>query len=180
MIQRASIALLVSLVGAGLIGQPVAAATPPTSDYGNTVECRYKAPGHGPAYDFRLKKLVVTPPVLYAKKSQQVVGWRIVVTRATNWGHDPWKVTYHSPIQKASATPAHAAAFDAMSVGVTIPNVDNVTSVWYHVTLKLYWYRANGSVQSKQSYLMPYLKLIENGQYGDYENVCAAGFYEGP
>ena len=135
----------------------------------------------GPAYDWRLNKFVVAPPVVYGNKSPQTVGWRFVVTRATNWGGDPWKVTYRSPIQKASATTTQAAAFTSKSVDVAIPNVDNVTSVWYHVTLKLYWYRSNGTVASQTTYLMPWMKWVQNGHYyGDYDQICQAGFYEGP
>ncbi len=112
---RASLlsSLALALVGTSVIAAPVAAATPPTSAYGNTVECRYRTSDSGPAYNWWLKKLVVTPPVLYAKKPHQVVGWRFVVTRAI-WddGQGPWTVTYTSPIQKRTATPTSAASFD--------------------------------------------------------------------
>jgi len=179
--RSSQIAVVLALAAAAIVAGPVAAATPPTSDYGNTVDCRYKAPGPGPAYEFRLKKFVVTPPVLYANSGTQTVGWRFVVTRAKNWGGDPWKITYRSPIEKASATTAQAAAFTSKSVDVAIPNVENVTSVWYHVTLKLYWYKADGSVASQTTYLMPWMKWIMNGHYyGDYDHICQAGFYEGP
>ena len=174
-------AVVLALAASAIVAAPVAAATPPTSDYGNNVECRYKAPGPGPSYEFRIKKFVVTPPVLYATSGTQTVGWRFVVTRSVNWGDDPWKVTYRSPIQKATATTVKAAAFDPKNVDVAIPNVENVVAVQYHVTLKLYWYRSNGTVQSQQSYLMPWMKWILNGHYyGDYDNACQAGFYEGP
>jgi hypothetical protein len=174
-----AMAMLFTMVATALIAGPVAAYTPPTSDYGNTVECRYKTRDQGPSFDWRLKSLVVTPPVLFANKPHQQVGWRFVVTRSMNYGGDPWQVTYTSPIQKRPATPTTAADFDTQRVGVTIPQVENVVSVQYHVTLKLYRYRANGTVKSQTSYLMPY--MIEHDRYGEnWETACPAGYYQGP
>jgi len=175
------IALLAALVAVAALAGQVAAATPPTSDYGNTVECRYKAGGPGPAYNFKLKRLVVKPPLLYAQNGRQRVGWRFVVTRSVNWGSDPWMVTYRSPVQKSMATTTKPASFDVKSVDVALPNVDNLVAVRYHVTLKLFWYRTDGSVKTKLSYQMPWMKWIQNGHYyGDYDDVCQGGFYEGP
>lgn len=178
---RLGMALAVVAAATAALAAPVSAATPPTSDYGNTVQCRYTADGPGPAYDWVLKRLVVTPPVLYAQKGTQTVGWRFVVTRAEWWGTDPYKVTYRSPVQKRTATTTVAAAFDAKTVDVQLPNVENTRALYYHVTLKLYWYRADGSIKTQTSYLMPWMKWIENGHYyGDYDDVCQGGFYEGP
>ena len=74
---------------------------------------------------------------------------------------------------------SHAAAFTTKSVEVAIPNVENVAAVEYHVTLKLYWYKANGTVQSQTSYLMPY--IISHTRFDDdWETSCQAGFYQGP
>jgi hypothetical protein len=175
-------AVVLALASGAIVAGPAAAATSPTSDYGNTVECRYQAGGHGPAYDWRINKLVVTPPVVYANSGTQTVGWKFVVTRSKNDDNGPWKITYRSPVQKASATTTHAAAFSSKSVEVAIPAMpENVTFIRYEVTLKLFWYGTDGSVQSQQSYLMPWMKSITNGHYyGDYDNDCQAGFYEGP
>jgi hypothetical protein len=168
------LAFAASVIAAG----PVAAATAPTSDHGNTVNCRYRAHGQGPAYDWVLKRFVVTPPVLYAVKGTQTVGWRFVVTRAERWGSEPWKVTYRSAIQKRSATTTTAAAFTSKDVEVQLPDVENQRALLYQVTLKLYRYRADGSVASKTSYLMPWMKWIRNGHYyGDYDDACQGSFY---
>jgi hypothetical protein len=173
------VALLATLAVAAIGVSPVAAATPPTSDYGNTATCRYRAPGDGPSYNFRIKKIVVTPPQLYAKSGTQKVGWRFVVTRSTSSGADPWTVTYRSPTEKASATTSQPASFTTESVDVQIPNVENVTTVRYHVTLKLFWYRANGTVQSQTTYVMPY--IISHTKFDDdWDTFCQAGFYQGP
>jgi hypothetical protein len=175
-------AVVLAFVASVIVAGPVAAATAPTSDYGNTVNCRYRASGSGPAYDYVLKRLVVTPPVLYAVKGTQTVGWRFVVTRAEWWGSEPWKVTYRSPIQKRTATTTTAAAFTSKDVDVQLPNVENQRALVYQVTLKLYRYRADGSVASTTSYLMPWMKWVQNGHYyyGDYDDVCQGGFYVGP
>jgi hypothetical protein len=174
-----SLALLSTVAATIVLAGPVAAATPPTSDYGNTATCRYAAPGDGPAFNWRIKKIVVTAPVLYAKSGTQNVGWRFVVTRSESFGGDPWTVTYRSPIQKASATTSQAAPFTTKTVDVAIPKVENITSVWYHVALKLYWYRSNGSVQSQTTYLMPY--VVSHTRFDDdWDNHCQAGFYQGP
>lgn len=172
-------ATVVALVLASLVAGPAAAATPPTSDYGNTATCKYQAPGNGPALEWRITKIVVTPPVLHAKSGTQKVGWRFVVTRSKSSGADPWKVTYRSPIQQASATTSHAAPFTTKSVEVAIPNVESVAAVEYHVTLKLYWYKANGTVESQTSYLMPYV-ISHTGFDDDWDTSCQAGFYQGP
>ena len=157
---------------------PVAAYSPPTSDYGNTATCRYKAPGDGPSYQFRIKKLVVTPPVLYGTNSTHNVGWRFVVTRSKASNAGPWKVTYRSPIEKAPATTSQPADFHTKSVDVSAPDVDNVVTVWYHVTLKLYQYSSGGAVLSVTSYQMPY--IVTHTKFADdWANECTAGFYQG-
>ena len=158
---RTPIAVLLAGVALAAVAGPVAAASSaPMSDYGNTVNCRYSASGQGPAYDWRLKSLAVTAPVLYAKSGTQKVGWRFVVTRAKWWGTEPWKVTYRSPIQVRTATTTSAAAFVTEQVDVRLPHVENTRALVYHVTLKLFWYRANGTVLSTTSYLMPWMKWI--------------------
>ena len=176
-----TIALLFTVLSTAVIAGPVAAYAPPTSDYGNTAQCRYKAPGDGPAFNFRLKKLVVTAPVWYGTKSTpQMVGWRFIVTRSMNREDGPWTETYRSPIQKRSATASTAADFTAQSVGVTIPDVENVQSVHYHVTLTLLRYRNDGTLKSKTTYLMPYYAWVENGDDGYWDGICPAGYYNGP
>jgi hypothetical protein len=177
-----SAAVLALAASAFAVG-PVAATTPaaPASAYGNTVECRYRAEGSGPAFDWRLNKLGVTAPKVYAKSGTQTVGWRFVVTRSMNYSSGPWNITYRSPLQKRTATTSKPAAFTAMSVGVNLPDVENFVSVQYRVTLKLTWYRANGTVQSQTSYLMPYMEYWQNREYQhDWTNACTAGYYQGP
>ena len=125
----------------------------------------------------------MTAPKLYANSGTQQVGWRYFVTRTMNWGGGPCKVTYTSPLQKAAATTSKAAPFTSQSVDVQLPNIGDTPyqSVTYVVTLKLFRYNADGSVQSKTNYQMPYMKEIFNGHYyGDWDNKCQGGSYEGP
>jgi hypothetical protein len=176
-----SLALLLAVASTALVSGPAAAATPPVSDYGNTAECRYKAPGDGPAFNYRLRKIVVGAPVFYGKTSTpQMVGWRFIVTRSMSGENGPFTETYRSPIQKRSATSTDAADFTSMSVGVNIPDVDNVTQVHYHVTLKLMRYRGDGSLKSRTTYVMPYYAWVENGDEGYWDGICPAGYYSGP
>jgi hypothetical protein len=174
-------ALPITLLAVFAVAGPAAAYTAPVSAYGNTVECRYKAGGNGPAYEFKLRRLTVTPPEVYSKTAHQTVGWRFVVTRSIYYeGEGPWRVTYRSPIQRAPATTTHAAAFTAQTVQVELPVEPRRAT--YHVTLKLYWYRSDGTVHSTTTYLMPWMKWYQNGRYyyGDYDDVCPGGFYVGP
>jgi hypothetical protein len=178
--RRFGLALVTVVAATAAFVGPASAHSAPPSDYGNTVECRYKAPGNGPSYNFKLKKLAVTTPTLYADSGKHKVGWRFIVTRTMNFGSGPSKVTYRSPIQKATASTTEAADFSKMSVDVGLPNVENLTSVSYTVAMKLFQYKSDGSVKSKTTYQMPYMSIYENGTYSDYDNACTGGFYEGP
>ena len=82
------------------------------------------------------------------------------------------------PGQRATATTTVAAAFTAKSVDVQLPPRAAV----YHVTLKLYRFRADGTVKSQASYLMPWMEHFKNGRYpyNYYDTVCESVFSEGP
>jgi hypothetical protein len=128
----------------------------------------------------RLRKITVTPPEMFAKSGQQTVGWRFVVRRTINEGDYPsHQVTYTSPIQTRTATTSEAADFDLQRVAVTLStSVEDQRDVFYQVVLKLYWYRANGSVQSSTTYLMPDYTVRVKGPDWQYTeggwNVCDA------
>ncbi len=63
-------------------------------------------------------------------------------------------------------------------VDVIPPNVEHKESTQYHVTLNFFWYRADGKVGSQQTYLMPWMKSMQYAKYyGDYDDVCSAGYY---
>jgi hypothetical protein len=144
------------LIGVG----PGLASDPP--NYGSTVTCRYKTyEGTAFAGQAKVRKIVVSPPRMFAKSGQQTVGWRFIVSRT--YGTEAAKTTYVSPIETAVASTTVAAAFATMSVAVSLPRVENLSWLEYRVTLRLIWYRGNGTVQSKITYPMPTYTMFYNG-----------------
>lgn len=143
-------------VVASLAAVPGTASATPAPDYGASVLCRYVITEPSDILGWtaaRLDRLVVSPPTVYAQHGTQQVGWRYVVKRSLNWDQGPWKVTYRSSIQQASATASSPADFSKMRVDVNVPNVENQGHVYYVLTLKIFWYDSNGSsIQSKLSH----------------------------
>ncbi len=71
-------------------------------------------------WEGRLKRLDVRPPRMRsAIAGLQKVGWRFIVQRSKDGG--PWKVSYRSPIQVATARADSDARFLPMGVNVTVP-----------------------------------------------------------
>ena len=176
-------ALLVGLAVGGPIAPPAAA-----HGYGSTGLCRFVATQAG-TYGWTealLRRIAVTPPRLYAKRSGgQKVGWRFTVERSRNRSVTPWRVTYRSPIQKANATRNRAANFNVMRVGVNVPtNVEDQNHVWYRVKVKMFWYRPNGTVASSESYVLTgYLMYVDGDPEGALDEYCpglARQFFDGP
>ena len=147
------LAALATTVG---VGPAVAGTVPP--DYGSSVTCRYRTNSPGPAYEAKLRRIVVAPPLMFSRGGQQRVGWRFVVRRTIDafWPDYPsHHVTYRSPIQTAKATTADAADFETMDVGVALPTtVEDPFDVHYQVVIKMLWYRPDGRVKSTISHLM--------------------------
>lgn len=173
-LKRFLAALALVLAATSLAAGPVGAS--PAPYYGVVVNCRYHATSMGP-YGWataRLKRFVVTPPEMFANSGQQQVGWLFLVQRSLNRQNGPWETTYTSPIQKRVATTTQAAPFEPMSVGVTIPTVENRDDIWYHVTVKMFRYRPDGSLKSKVSFLMPFMEWVVDGQWSDTEDWCPA------
>jgi hypothetical protein len=165
------------MLSVAILGGPAAgsAAAEPAADYGARVKCRYviTEPSSEIGWtEARLAKLVVSPPNVLAQSGTQTVGWRFIVKRSLSWDEGPWKITYRSPIQRASATTSSAAAFSKMKVDVTVPNVENQSHVYYEVILKVFWYGADGSVQSTaQHEFDQYAQVVGHTQW-DYDMVC--------
>ncbi len=144
---------------------PVAAGTPPP-DYGSTVRCKYHTNGNtNQSFTAQFRRIAVTPPQVFAKSGRQTVGWQFNVIRLIDWGgNTTWTTTYTSRVQKAVATTTRAAAFNAMRVSVTVPDGDwSDFDVHYRVALKMFWYRANGSLQRQVSHEI-------TSSYGYYVN----------
>ncbi len=148
--------VLAALATIVAVGPAFGATAPP--DYGSSVRCRYVTNSPGPAYEARIRRITVSPPVMFANSGPERVGWRFVVRRTIDalWPDYPsHHVTYRSPIQTAQATTANAADFETMSVGVVLPTVEEPRYVSYQVVIRMIRYRADGSVRSTTSYLMP-------------------------
>lgn len=157
-------AALLALLAATFVAPTVSAT--PLPDYGSTANCKYKITESG-KYGWTealLKKLAVKPPTIYAKHGTQRVGWQFIVQRSLDRERGPWTVTYRSHIQKANATTSSAAAFQTMRVEVSVPAVEYPEDVYYTVALKLFWYKADGSIQSKVDHPMSTLHVIVGHQ----------------
>jgi hypothetical protein len=164
-----------ALLLAPLAGQASAAALP---DHGSTVRCRYHT-NADPNWSFtaQFRRIVVTPPRMLSKSGgRQTVGWQFAVSRLIDEGTSSVSTTtYTSKIQKAVATTTRAAAFDNMRVGVTVPTGDwSKSQVQYRILVTLFWYRANGSVQSTASYLISssYTYYVNGTWWDDSWNYC--------
>jgi hypothetical protein len=183
---RSTVASIVALaVGLAIGSAPVLAAS---GDRGAVVICNYKYLGDDSIYwGGILKRIDVNPPRLYAlNASTATVAWRFIVERQRfdqSVSPAPWKQTYKSPLQKAQASPTAAAPFTTMSVKVMLPALadpENFTwnEVYYRVTLKLFWYRADGTIQQAVIHKMKHYENWIDGDYvwsdqGDYS--CPGG-----
>jgi hypothetical protein len=166
-------ALVVS--AATLIAASPVSASPAPNNYGSTVTCRYRVTEEGTNgwTEALLRKLVVTPPTIYAKNGPQLVGWRFIVKRSLDRWNTPWVVTYRSPIQKRQATTSTPADFARMRIGVTVPtNVEDQQHVWYRLTLKIFRYAADGSVASNASSRFTDYTVHVAGEAGASDLYC--------
>jgi hypothetical protein len=163
------------LVAAALTMPVAGVRAAPLPDYGAEAKCHYKITESGKFgwTQALLKKIAVTPPTIYAESGTQRVGWQFVVRRSLDRDNGPWNVTYRSHIQKGYATASSVAAFRTMRVQVSVPAVEYQDDVYYTVALKLFWFSADGSVQSKIDHPMSSMHLIvgheDNG--GD-DDIC--------
>lgn len=182
---RLSRVVVLALIGLALGAGP--AATPAAAgviDHGAIASCRYNVT-EGGTYGWTealLRKIAVRPPVMPKPVGATSVGWRFVVERSLDGENGPWRVISRSPLQRA----AKSADFTPMRVWVTVPSDNNTpngqSSVRYHVTLKMFWYRADGSVQAKDTHLMNDMYVMVYGD--DYIDSSCPGlalqFFDGP
>jgi hypothetical protein len=181
---RSTVATMLAVaIGLAIGSAPVLAAS---GDRGAVAICSYKDLGEDSNYwGGVLKRIDVDPPRLYALNSKTAtVGWRFIVERQRfDQSFTGWKQTYKSPIQTAPASPTTAAAFSTMGVKVKLPTLaadweGDWNDVYYRVTLKLFWYRADGSVQQAVVHKMKHYENRIDGEYawndsGDYS--CPGG-----
>lgn len=188
---RSTVATIVAIaIGLAVGSAPVLAAS---GDRGALVICDYKNLGEDSVYwGGILKRIDVNPPRLYALNSSTAkVGWRFIVERQRNdqpARPAPWKQTYKSPLQTAQASSTTPAPFTTMGVKVKLPVLaDPEENRWddvaYRVTLKLFWYRANGSIQQAVTHKMKHYQHWTDGAYswshkGDYSCLGGYSYYQ--
>jgi hypothetical protein len=126
------------------------AAAAPLEDYGATYSCRYRTiEGTFPALG-DLRRIVVTPPILFADEYEQTVGWRLIVRRyLDDYDTDETKLTYwRSNIRKAVGYPGEQV--ELPRIIYYPPNVPAGTR-WdqssFIASMRLIWYAEDGTVQ---------------------------------
>jgi hypothetical protein len=121
-------------------------------------------PGGGGGW-WMLDRISVRPPRMRGTRANQLVAWRFIVQRGkigTGVGVPPeWKVTYRSPRQYATAGVHSPASFSRMKVPVRVPKPHaGGDSYAYRVKVKMFWYRANGTLQGTASHRVDYAREI--------------------
>jgi hypothetical protein len=187
---RSTVATILALAMGLAIGSAPALAA--SGDRGAVVVCNYKYLGDDSIYwGGILKQIEVNPPRLYALNASTAnVGWRFIVERLRTDQLSPatWKQTYKSALQTAAASSATPAAFTTMSVKVKLPVLaDPEESTWndvyYRVTLKLFWYRADWTTQQAVTHKMKHYGNTIDGEFawndqGDYSCPGGHAYYQ--
>lgn len=166
--------VVLALIALAVLAGPAAtAAQAGVIDYGAVANCRYRvtAEYQGTWTKAVLKRIAVEPPTIAKTAGTKSVGWRFLVQRSLDRGNTPWVVTYRSPIQRASSS----AGLTPMRVGVSVPAEDQSPNgrdhIYYQVILKMFWYRADGSVQNKVTHVMNDMNVfVADEQWTD--SVC--------
>lgn len=140
------------------------------------VVCRFTSdasPYHLTSFKFR-------PPVVYAidfnsKRNKGLVGWRVYLDR-----YDPAQpeegaqIFFRSGLQLATAYDDKPAPFRARTFALDLPQDDGV----YRAFVKMFWYRADGSVKGASVHVISQYKRVigewSEVAYGD----CPGTMYE--
>ena len=160
-----AIGLSLMLLSGSVIG--AAAGSPTPNGYGVDVSCRYRSvPVEGWDWKMELRRLRVDPPTAFAKRAQQTVGWRFVVQRRSDV-NTTWKRIHVSPIQKSGPLGyLQYADFTRMTFDVPHPNQPGTD---YRVVVKIYWYASNGSLQSRDRFLINDYRVLRDGELVWYD-----------
>lgn len=149
-------------------------------DYGAISNCRYKvsASFSGTWTEALLKKIAVQPPTIAKKTGTKSVAWRLIVERSMDRDTTAWAITYRSSIQRASSS----GGLSPMRVRVTVPPEDQTPDgrdrVWYRVTIKLFWYGSDGSVQSKVTHVMNDEHVIIGHEENWIDSICQGTYLQ--
>jgi hypothetical protein len=146
--KRISVAIALSVLTVTVGVAPAAAA--PLQDYGATYSCRYRTiEGTSPAMG-DLRRIVVTPPIMFADEYEQTLGWRLIVRRyLRDFETDETKVTnWKSNLKTVVGYQGEQAVLPRI---VYAPPDLPAPSRWDHsyfiATMRLMWYAQDGSVQ---------------------------------
>ena len=142
----AGIALTVLLATLG--ASSVAAR--PIEDYGATFNCHYRTiEGTFPAMG-DLRRIVVTPPILFGDRSEQTVGWRLIVRRYLN-DEDTGDVavaTWRSRIKTAITYQGVQAELSRIVFWPSdLPDSSRWDSSGFEASIRLIWYAPDGSIE---------------------------------
>ena len=155
------------IIGLATIAGPAATtASAGVLDYGAVARCRYTATqSYNTTWtEALLRRIVVRPPTLPPMTTMASVGWRFMVLRSMDRGNTPYVVTYKSPLQRA----AKSADFTPMRVDVTVPPEDLTPNgrrfVHYQIQLRMFWYKADGSLFTRSVYTMQNMDLVIAGE----------------
>ena len=129
--------------------------------------CSYKrvnpSPG-GYSYEAKLKWIDVRPPKVRAISGSQEVGWLFKVERVRNVSDALWVLRYTSPIQRDVTNASTNAEFSLRGINVILntTSADDDPQYLYRVKVKMFWYRANGTVQGTATHIVSNYKQVWN------------------
>jgi len=146
--KRISIAVVLSALTVTVGVAPAVAA--PLQDYGATYSCRYRTiEGSSPAMG-DLRRIVVTPPIMFADEYEQTLGWRLVVRRyLRDFATDETKVTtWRSNLRTVVGYPGEQAVLPRIVYAPpALPSPSRWDHSYFIASMRLIWYAQDGTVQ---------------------------------
>ncbi len=111
-----------------------------------------------------LWKIKMRPPMVYAidrdgSRNHQMVGWQLLIDRSSDTS--PAVIFHKSRIQKLVAYDDQPAAFTAKFAAPRFPNDDSR----YRVFAKMYWYRADGSIEGASVHVVTEYRQVVGGSW---------------
>jgi hypothetical protein len=91
--------------------------------------------GSGPWLAAELRRIAITPPVIYASSGTQTFGWKFSIVRRSPIDPPEGSYTYHSSWQDRTATKTQRAAFTQRGVDISLPQTVTPQQVRYSVIL---------------------------------------------
>jgi len=172
--------MLSSLISSAAVA---AAGTPESGPYGTQLLCKYRSFEVEGTTGFRLRRVAVDPPTdLYARRTEQTVGWRLLVQR--RYDGENWKRIFASVIQKSTATPTEPGVFSQLFAKIDyIDGIDrwpNGRHSEFRAVLKFYWYRKDGTIATSERYANHIYHAYRDGEYQFTSNGSCEGAWLDP